>query len=286
MGTTVCLFGPDAPGFEEAGHVVEETFAEEEDRYSRFRPTSELSRVNVHSGSWTPITDAFAALLDFAIDRARNTAGSFDPTVLRAMEAAGYDRDLDEVIAAPGTAWRPAAPCGHWPAIERRPGAVRLPPGVGLDLGGVAKGWTVDIAAERALGAGLPWVLVSAGGDLRVVGEAPELEIPIDDPDEAGRSLGALRLRSGAVATSSIRRRSWGPGLHHVIDPRTGAPAATGVAQATVWAPTCADAEIASTVALLDGIDGAARRPSLLVSEDGTLYRSFAGASPDGRVAA
>ena len=159
------------------------------------------------------------------------------------MEAAGYDRDFDEVIAAARAASRPTAACGRWREVELRPGAVRLPPDVGLDLGGVAKGWTADLAAERAL-EGLPWVLVSAGGDLRIAGDAPELRDHDRGPGR-GRSLaGALRLRTGAIATSSTRRRSWGPGLHHVIDPRSGAPSATGVDQATVWAPTCAEAEI------------------------------------------
>lgn len=287
MGTTVSIYGPDAPGFEEVERIAAETFGAEEERYSRFRPTSELSRVNAEAGSWTPVSRPFAAILDFVLDRARESLGLFDPTVLGAMEAAGYDRDLDVVTAAPARVPRPSTPCGRWREIERRRGAVWLPPGIGLDLGGVAKGWTADLAAERALGAGLPWLLVSAGGDLRIVGDAPELEIPIEDPDEAGLAIGALRLRSGALATSSTRRRTWGPGLHHVIDPRTGTPSATGVAQATVWAPTCAEAEIASTVALLEGIAGAARRPCLLVAEDGTVYRSFAGARPDDdRVAA
>ena len=150
------------------------------------------------------------------------------------MEAAGYDRDFDEVIAAARAASRPTAACGRWREVELRPGAVRLPPDVGLDLGGVAKGWTADLAAERAL-EGLPWVLVSAGGDLRIAGDAPEL----GDHD---RGPGRGRSLAGRAATANGRDRDLvhsaavvGPGLHHVIDPRSGAPSATGVDQATVW---------------------------------------------------
>ena len=72
MGTPIGIFGPDAPGFEQVVRAVEETFGEEEQRYSRFRPTSELSRVNAAAGSWTPVSDPFAALLRFGI--AANTA--------------------------------------------------------------------------------------------------------------------------------------------------------------------------------------------------------------------
>ena len=292
MGTTVTVFGPDLTQFEDAARRVVDAFAVEEDRFSRFRPGSELSRVNAAAGSWTTVSSEFATLVRFALDHAGATHGLFDPTVLRAMEAAGYDRDLDEVIQAARGVLHPPRACGRWREIELDARGLRLPHDVGLDLGSVAKGWTADRAAERALEAGLPWVLVSAGGDLRIAGEPPLLEIEVEDPDEPGRALASLRLRGGAIATSSIRRRSWGPGLHHVIDPRTGAPSATGLAQATVWAPTCAEAEIASTVALLEGPVAAAHRACLLVGEDGIVYRSFAdtpdcdtGAPQEGMVA-
>ena len=281
MGTTISILGPDVDGFDDAARTVVEVFATEEDRSSRFRSSSELSMINASAGSWTTVSAGLAALLRFALDHAAATDGLFDPTMLRAMEAAGYDRDLDEVIRAARGALHPPVACGRWREVELDGRRLRLPDDVGLDLGGVAKGWTVDLAAERALSAGLAWVLVSAGGDLRIAGDAPALEIAVEDPDEPEREFASLRLCSGAIATSSTRRRSWGPGLHHVIDPRTGAPSVTGLAQATVWAPTCAEAEIASTVALLEGSTGAVRRACLLVEDDGTITRSFADA-PDG----
>ena len=282
MGTTISVFGPGLSGFDDAARRVIDTFAIEEDRFSRFRSGSELSRVNASAGSWMTISQEFATLLGFALDHAAATDGLFDPSVLRAMEAAGYDRDLDEVIQAARGALHPPVACGRWREIELDHRGLRMPRDVSIDLGGVAKGWTVDLATERALGAGLPWVLVSAGGDVRIAGDAPPLEIEVEDPDELDRSLASLRLRGGAIATSSTRRRSWGPGLHHVIDPRTGAPSATGIVQATVWAPTCAEAEIASTVSLLEGTEGAALRTSLLVGEDGTVLHSFADEQGDG----
>lgn len=283
MGTTVTVLGPDVPAFEHAARRVSGTFTVEEDRFSRFRTTSELCRVNAAAGSWTPISEPFAQLLAFSLDQAGRTRGLFDPTVLRAVHAAGYDRDLDEVIEVARSVLHPPVACGRWREVELRVNRVRLPDGVGLDLGGVAKGWTVDRAAGRTLEAGVPWALVSAGGDLAIVGDAPVLDIDVEEPDEAGDTVGSLRLHEGAIATSSTRRRSWGPGRHHVIDPRTGSPSATGIVQATVWAPTCADAEIASKVALLEGAGSVARRASLLVADDGTVYRSFA--SFEGRAA-
>ncbi|HZD17900.1 MAG TPA: FAD:protein FMN transferase, partial [Actinomycetota bacterium] len=89
---------------------------------------------------------------------------------------------------------------------------------------------------------------------------------------EAGR----LRLASGAVATSSITRRAWGPGLHHLIDPATGRPSDGPVLQATVWAPTCAEAEIAAKATLLEGEPALDATPAVLVLRDGRILTSFA----------
>jgi thiamine biosynthesis lipoprotein len=160
---------------------------------------------------------------------------------------------------------------------------------VGVDLGGIAKGWTVDLAVDRARSAGARWIVVSAGGDLRIGGRAPVVPIGIDDPDSPGCSIATLRPDRGALATSSTVRRSWGPGLHHLIDPRTGAPAVTDAVQATVWAPTCTEAEVAAKVALLTGTPAAADVPAAIIGVDGRVHVSFRSdptSTDDGREAA
>lgn len=257
MGTSVELLGPAGhPSFTTAIDAVTERFRREEMRFSRFRDDSELHRVNASAGAWTPVTTTFLKVVALALDAARRTEGRVDPTVLAAVVAAGYDRDFDDVVAGARAVMRPAPRCGRWRAIERRPGEIRLPRGVGLDLGGIAKGWSVDRAADDGVAAGLPWALVNAGGDLRLMnpaGAGTTLEISIEDPDASDRELLRLRVSSGALATSSTSRRSWGPGRHHLIDPRTGRPAATGIVQATAWAPTCADAEVLAKDIVLRG---------------------------------
>jgi thiamine biosynthesis lipoprotein len=254
---------------------VRSTFAAEEQRFSRFRPGSELTRVNAAAGTWTPVSPAFRSLLHRALGYAATTGGLFDPTVLRALEAAGYDGDFDEVVRGARDRLRPPVPCGRWEEIEIRGNTVRLPDGAGLDLGGIAKGATVDLAVERIVSSVLPWVVVSAGGDLRVAGNAPTLAIDVEDPATSGTALLTLRLAHGALATSSTAKRSWGSGLHHVIDPRTGAPAETDAVQVTTWAPTCADAEVRAKVGLLVGAAAAGERPSVVVERDGTMIVSF-----------
>ena len=285
MGTQILVL---VDGFEDAARVagavdrVRDTFERLERRCSRFRADSELTRVNRRAGRPTRVSPELAELVSHALAAARRTEGRFDPTVLDAVVGAGYDRDFDEVLAGARAALRPPRPCGRWREVRLEGDRLELPEGVGLDLGGLAKGWTVDRAAEAALAAGLRWVLVSAGGDLRLLGEAPPEGIPVgvEDPEDPSAEVLRLHLTGGALATSSITRRAWGPGLHHLIDPRTGAPAATGVLQATVWAPTCAEAEVAAKDALLRGETALGEVPGVLVLADGRVLTNLG--APEG----
>ncbi len=275
MGTDVSLYGPDGEAFDEAFAAIGRVFETEERRFSRFRDDSELTAVNRLAGRWVPVSSPFERVVRLALDHASATGGLFDPTVLHALMAAGYDRDFDEVLAGARGALHPPEPCGRWTEVQVRHGAVRLPPEVGLDLGGIAKGWTVDLAAAGALDAGLAWALVAAGGDLAIVGDAPVLEIPIEDPETLERPMATLRLDRGALATSSVAKRAWGRDLHHVIDPRTGAPLRSDTVQATVWAPTCAEAEVLATWALLRGPDAANQLSCAIVASSGDVIVSF-----------
>ncbi len=196
MGTTVGVVTSaqvDGAASLEAIRGVESTFRAYEERFSRFLEASELSEVNRRSGSWTRVSDEFSSMLAAALDGARRTDGLFDPTVLPALTAAGYDRDFDDVIAGARDVLRTVAPCGRWADVELDGNMVLMPPDVALDFGGIAKGWTVDVAAELVSNA-VPWVLVEAGGDLRVEGEVdePGLEIALEDPRRSHRGAAAV----------------------------------------------------------------------------------------------
>jgi thiamine biosynthesis lipoprotein len=286
MGTVVTLVTP-APRPEKGGttaadafEIVRRTFEREDERFSRFRHGTEISRVNGSAGRWTEVSGPFMKVLLLALEAARVTGGLFDPTVLPALLAAGYDGDFDDIVAGARLALHPPEPCGRWPEIEIRGDEIRVPAGVALDFGGIAKGWTVDRAAKR-LKRLVPWALVDAGGDLRIVGRCPPggLAIGVEDPRDPDGEVLRLRVQRGALATSSVTTRSWGPGMHHLIDPRTSRPADTGVLQATVWAPTCSGAEMGSKWALLEGDGILERLPAVLVHEDGTVVTNLAGES-------
>jgi len=229
MGTEVeVLAVPALP--EGALDRVRALFQEVEAALSRFLPESDLSRLNASGGRPFLPSPLLRTVLAGAIEAAASSGGMFDPTVLEALEASGYRQSFDVMNgAAPA---RPAQTRGDYRCVRiNDDGSVVLRDGVRVDLGGYAKGWTVDAAAE--LMAGCESWLVNAGGDLRAAGTGPEGEgwlVGVENPLDPEWDVGVLRVTDAAIATSSTHRRRWqtqdGP-AHHIIDPRTGRPAET-----------------------------------------------------------
>ncbi|MFZ2013719.1 MAG: FAD:protein FMN transferase [Nocardioides sp.] len=251
---------------------------------SRFREDSEISRIHRKDGGLFMLSDGLAEAVGVALAAARWTRGLTDPTVGEAIVSLGYDRDFAAVEA---DTRHPAPPTRvpGWRSVVLEGPVLRLPSGVRLDLGATAKGLGSDRAVRAAMSANRQegGVLVSLGGDIAVDGQPPCDGWPIlvaDEPDPSGHaSTQSVRLVTGAVATSSITCRQWRRGgreMHHIVDPRTGLPAAAPWRTVSVAAPTCADANAASTAAVVAG-DRAeawlaeARLPARLVSRDGEV---------------
>lgn len=299
MGTVVRLIAApesDERTVQRAMAVIRRVFTREDARFSRFRADSELSRVNAMAGKWTHVTHPFATLTELALRAARETDGLFDPTVLPALLAAGYDRDFTEVVARgddvdeelaalrrdfSALMIKQSTVCGAWREVELDGTRLRLPEGAALDFGGIAKGWTVDLVAPWLTR--LPWAIVDAGGDLRLVGNPPGgwVEIGVEDPEDGDAEALRLRVASGALATTSVTVRAWGQGQHHLIDPRTSLPAMTSVVQSTVWRRTCAEAEVWSKAALLRGPEVLDRVFGCLVMSTGEVVTNLAAAPED-----
>jgi len=243
MGTTcsVLASGVSSANLRRTEMQVRELAA----RLTRFDPDSELSRFNAAAGEWTPVSSELEALLRESLRAFEMSAGLVNVAVLPAMVAIGYTRTLADgpTDASPWTA-QSAPPLPD--VLKVAVGTARLSPGVGIDLGGIAKGWMADRLCAR-LG---PNALVNLGGDLRARGAGPD-----GDGWPVGLGETTVLLDDHAAATSSALRRRWGEGLHHVIDPRTGRPAASGLAEVSVVTRTAVDAEIVAKAALIAGAE-------------------------------
>jgi thiamine biosynthesis lipoprotein len=237
---------------------------------SRFRPDSELSRLN--DAGELRVGPELLELAELALAARERTGGRFDPTVHDALATAGYDRSFELVDDSTGR-HLPAQPrCGGQVKVDRAAARITLELGFRLDLGGIAKGWAADRALARLLRHGP--ALVNAGGDLAASGPAWHVGVGTMD------GTVTLELDGGGVATSGRDRRRWlhdGKEHHHLIDPRTGRPAAGDLLTVTVAAPTAAEAEVLATSLFLAGsAERAAAEanawgvPVVLVARDGT----------------
>jgi thiamine biosynthesis lipoprotein len=235
-----------------------------ERRWSRFLPTSEVSRLNRCDGATTHVSPETVMLISVGRDAARMSDGRFDPFLLDAVEAIGYREtftSVDRPVAAPAPIRRHPGAAGV--DIDADARTITLPPGARFDPGGIGKGLAADLVAGELVAFGAAGVCVNVGGDLRVTGAAPDagdawLIAVRDAPDD--EPVAHVAVAEGGVATTSRSRRRWtsadGITRHHVIDPTTGRSARTPVLHATAVAADAWRAEVLSTVAFLDRVAG------------------------------
>jgi thiamine biosynthesis lipoprotein len=274
----------DAPGILAQAPVW---FEEWEQTLSRFRHDSELSRLNRSYDQSVAVSPALWDVFQASLTADQATGGLVTPTVLEAIEMAGYNRPFDEL---PGSI---AYQTGLW--IEPHPlsmviydadqHTICLPPEIRLDFGGVAKGWAAHQAAERLKASGP--ALMNAGGDIAISGPRNDNEawlVGISNPYQPDEDLVTLHLHGGGVATSGKDRRRWMQGAflnHHIIDPRSGQPAITDILTVTVIAPTVMEAEAAAKAVFLLGsgaglewLEADSGLAGLLVLDNGQMIAS------------
>jgi FAD:protein FMN transferase len=220
---------------------------------SRFRPDSEIQQLRPGTTTLSPL---LADLVGTALDAAEASGGLVDPTVGSVVRVLGYDRSI-ELLPADGAPVTRVHQVPGFRQVQFHGERLELPAGIELDLGATAKARAADLTARRAAGTVGVGVLVELGGDIATAGPGPGegwqvlVRDAADDPDCR------VTLQPGwAVATSSTVRRAWRRGgvrLHHIVDPRTAAPATPVWRSVTVAAPTCVEANTASTAAVILG---------------------------------
>ncbi|MGZ8514097.1 MAG: FAD:protein FMN transferase [Candidatus Limnocylindrales bacterium] len=251
-------------------------------RLTRFDDTSELSRLNAAPEALVDIGPTLTAVLDWGRGAEAISDGVVDIGLLDARllaEAGDRGGDPSDRLARPASR--------RWSLLRHRRGAmVDRPVGLRFDLDGVAKGWLADRALDLLPGVS---AVVDADGDIAVrVIDDDGWEIGVADPHDPGSTLATVRLTRGTdpvarygVATSGTTIHRWtraGTTAHHLIDPRTGRPARTDVAQATVIARSARAAEAFAKTAVIIGSGAAAQRldradvlGQILVTESGEV---------------
>ncbi len=302
LGTYGQLSVADPALADDAAALAAAVLAEVDAACSRFRADSDLMRANRAAGQWISVSPVLVAAVRVALRAAHATGGLVDPTLGEFMVAGGYDRTFAQLIPSAAADALPQPAGDAWADVLVAPSRLRVPAGVALDLGATGKAFAADLVAMTIVERLRVATVVSVGGDVRA--HAPGHAGAATDPAAATpdvapqwpvavapdlRSLAAgtpgvcrVLLSAGGLATSSITARRWvraGSTWHHVLDPRTGRPAQTPWLAVTAYGACAADANTATTAALVLGReapgwlaehDVAAR----LIAADGTVHRT------------
>jgi thiamine biosynthesis lipoprotein len=234
--------------------------------YSRFRPDSLVSRIAREAGSWTFPPDA-APLFSLYRTLYNATEGAMSPLVGGRLESLGYDRDYtlrphDESVDVP--TWDEIM---HWDGTRLTTTSPVL-----VDVGAAGKGYLVDLVAELLRDGNIDDYLVDASGDILHRGGEP-IRVGLEHPFDPTQAIGVCELQNASICASAPNRRSWGDGLHHILDATTGEPTD---AVAATWA-------YAATGLVADGLATAlffVSAPSLSASYTFDYVRMF----PNSRV--
>ena len=230
-----------------------------EAKFSRFQPTSLVSRINAAAGGeWVAVDDEMEHLLRLADDLHRRTDGILDPTLLPLLRV--WDWKQVHLKLPQASEVQAALALTGWQKVQRRAGAVRLPEaGMGLDFGGFGKEYAVDYLAKIARQHGLTDALIDLGRDLFALGgngRHPFWHVGIEDGCKPGECWGGLAVSDRAVSASGDYARHFthdGIRYGHILDPRTGWPVSNGMRAVTVIAPSCLEAGVYSTAVFVLG---------------------------------
>ncbi len=265
MNTDIQLLAQGAQDTVTAGFDQVRQFMEDsEKRFSRFLPESELSRMNASAGKPFHVSRDMYTVMQLAERYFHLSRGLFDPSILPDLRRAGYNVSFEKIgvnqeVLLPMETQPDGRPSFSEIEMNEAQNLILLPPGMNVDLGGIAKGWIAEQSALLLAGYAEACA-VNAGGDMFLVGN-PEgrgtWPVSIENPLHPETTLTTLQVGPGAVVTSSIARRKWKQGgrdRHHLIDPRTGEPAQADWLSVTVIAEHASDAEVFAKSLLIGGL--------------------------------
>jgi thiamine biosynthesis lipoprotein len=286
MGTRISMeLWTDDPAL--ANRAIEAVLAEMrrvDELMSTYKPTSELSKVNAEAAAHpVAVTPELFKLLETSLEYSEITEGAFDIT----YASVGYLYDFRKHVHPTEQAIEQALPAINYRHVllDREHTTVRFSqPGVRIDLGGIAKGHSVDRAIAILESLGIRHAVVSAGGDSRVIGDrfGKPWIVGIRNPrsPDPEAVITRIPLEDAAISTSGDYERFFDEGgvrYHHIIDPKTG-HSASKVLSATIIGPTATRTDGLSKTAFVLGPEDALRIINKLDDVDAVLV------TPDGRI--
>ena len=259
---------------------------EYEQLFSRTISTSDVYRINHSDGAPVEVSDATAELLCIALEYARLSGGAFDPTIEPLVTL--WDIMADEPHVPDASAISAALARVDWTKVSVDGNVVTLHAGIGLDLGGIAKGYIADKLREYLSENGVDSALINLGGNVLTLGGKPDgsnFTIGVQKPfGQNSDILGACRLKGMSVVTSGIYERYFVENdrlYHHILDTKTGYPVENELYSVTIISPTSTDGDALSTIcfalgsedgmALIETLDGI---ECVYCLSDGTLLFS------------
>lgn len=255
---------------------AEKIFKAYDARFSRFKETSELHRLNTSAGVPQKVSIEMFQVLKKCVTLAEETNGLFDPSVGGILASYGYGLPNNFIPPDPLPTYRNII-------FNDRALEVTLAPGQVLEPASVVKSMAIDDAAQTFRG--MPGFMVNAGGDILTHGAFENRQpwnIAVQDPRDARAVVAAVGIQNAGMATSGVyqtRGEHLGKPWHHLIDMQTR-KSAHGIVSATVIAPTCAEADTEATLAILLGSNGGIERlnqtgfPYFIILDDGTIRKN------------
>jgi thiamine biosynthesis lipoprotein len=220
--------------------AVIRTIREFERQYTRFSDTSLLGHLNLHKRLLDPPKEMLR-MLEFARDLQTKTNGVFNVSVGGELVRRGYGKTGQGKLSD-----------SFWNEVKLTPDEIRIPGEISLDFGGFGKGWLIDTIGKLLRDNSVGHFIINGGGDILVSSQEP-IELALEHPLDPSKSIGTTRIQHGALAVSSNIKRSWKykGQQHHIIDPRTGAPAASDIISTYVRANSALLADVCATILLI-----------------------------------
>ncbi len=239
--------------------------------FSATLPDSDAARIRLGAGGDVEVSADTAAILETALRVSAQSGGAFDVTIYPLVDAWGFLTEAPHVPS--GDEIEDALTRVDYRRLVLSGQSVRVEPGMGVDFGGVAKGYASDRLMQIFRARGVKSAIVSLGGNVYALGARPDggaWRVGVQDPLDASNVLGVLLVKDTAVITSGAYQRNFtenGKQYHHILNPATGYPADSGLVSVTIVGQNGAKADSLSTALFVLGEADAAK----LWRADGTF---------------